>query len=330
MSSSQGKPSVFISYNYDQKEFAYEIAKKIDYAAHIVIDKDLPAWSNLTQFMKGIRKQDFAVLLISDEYLKSINCMYEISQLVKDEGWQDKVMSIVFENANVYDIYGQEEYTNYWTLKLEELENRHSQTPYIEKVTQIRASVAPFLETIRNLKNPPVKDALNAILHRITQYFFDDCTDMQMLLSSSISELSNITKSNHNQIILSAKTSSYSVALVVVADKILKGRQKYRIVEQSGLIANCYATGEKCNCGDVRKNSDYFKNVMETASELVIPISFNNQVIGVFNSESESYNYYTNEKVKEIECILAAFSKRLKELGYKLNCSEEQLPHISI
>jgi len=34
-----------------------------------------------------IRKTDLVVVIISDAYLKSVACLYEIMQLLKDEDW---------------------------------------------------------------------------------------------------------------------------------------------------------------------------------------------------------------------------------------------------
>lgn len=339
MSYIQSKPTVFVSYNHSQKDFADEIVQKISYAANIVIDKKLSPWGNLTEFMESIREQDFAVLLISEAYLKSQNCMFEVSQLVRDKNWLNKVMFIVFEDANVYDICGQGEYIEYWQLKRNELEEQFSRTPKqsaeglvfaMREIDEIQLSISTILTAIKTLKNPPVKDGISAILQRITVRSFDDCDNINILLHRAIDELSNITEADYNQIILSAKTSSHNVGLIVFADKISGDKQKYRLVEQSGLIANCYATGKRLNCMNVQKSNDYFIAVVETASELVIPISFDSKTIGVFNSESEVLDFYTDEKITKIEYMLTAFSKRLMDLGYRSNCDYRELPYISI
>lgn len=44
-------------------------------------NKELEYTDNIPDFMKRIRSNDFALLLITDNYLKSKNCLYEDSFL---------------------------------------------------------------------------------------------------------------------------------------------------------------------------------------------------------------------------------------------------------
>ena len=63
----QMKPTVFISYNWDSSDLANEIENKIKPYADVKRDKTkIKPWGNITEFMKSIRKQDFAVLIITD------------------------------------------------------------------------------------------------------------------------------------------------------------------------------------------------------------------------------------------------------------------------
>lgn len=336
------KPTIFVSYNHNQADYANKIVQEVSFAANIVIDKNLSPWSNLTEFMESIREQDFAVLLISDLYLKSQNCMFEASQLMRDKNWLDKVMFIVFEDADVYDVYRHEKYIRYWQSKREKLDkqiNQISQTSTqsiagmvdaAREIDEIQRNISSLLAEIRRAKNPTLEDGISAILHRVTEFSFDDCDSIQILLERSINKLATMTGANYNQIILSAKTSPHHIGLVVFADKILGNKQRYRLVEQSGLIANCYATGTRLNCGNISECNDYFMAVIETESELVIPIFCNGRIIGVFNSESEFSDFYKDETVAVIESMLSSFAKRLIELGYRSNCHYQQLPYVTI
>lgn len=80
------KPTLFISYNWGSEENAIKIEAALSECADIKRDKkSIKPWGNLVEFMNSIREQDFAVLIISDAYLKSVNCMYEVTQLMKDD-----------------------------------------------------------------------------------------------------------------------------------------------------------------------------------------------------------------------------------------------------
>lgn len=71
------RPTVFISYKRDKSEVVNELEKQIDGRADVKRDtKEIGAWESITAFMNSIRKQDFAILVISDNYLKSVACIF--------------------------------------------------------------------------------------------------------------------------------------------------------------------------------------------------------------------------------------------------------------
>lgn len=45
--------------------------------------------------MKKIREHDFAILLISHEYLISPNCMYEFLQVLKEKDFEKKILPVI-------------------------------------------------------------------------------------------------------------------------------------------------------------------------------------------------------------------------------------------
>lgn len=88
--------SLFISYNREQKDFADKIESSVRTVCPILRDtNDIAPWGSIEEFMNRIRQAEYAVLLISDEYLKSINCMYEACQLYKDVNWKARTMYVV-------------------------------------------------------------------------------------------------------------------------------------------------------------------------------------------------------------------------------------------
>lgn len=80
-------PTVFISYNWGKQTLVDEIQKCIGRFATIKRDvNELGFGDNITEFMNTIRQEDFALIVISDAYLKSEACMYELTTLFKDQG----------------------------------------------------------------------------------------------------------------------------------------------------------------------------------------------------------------------------------------------------
>lgn len=59
-------------------------------------------------------------MIISDAYLKSVACLYEIMQLLKGDNWVYHSMFLVEDSAKgLYKSLGQHEYVKYWALERE-------------------------------------------------------------------------------------------------------------------------------------------------------------------------------------------------------------------
>lgn len=171
--------SVFISYNWSQSDYADKVETAISPIAQVKRDKnDIPIWGSLSAFMKSIRKEDFAVLLISDEYLKSVNCMYEVSQLFRDENWNEHTMYVVFDNAaKIYQTKNHIEYINYWAKHRDLLEQTIKELPsqstigYVEEIKQtyeVLNMIGDFLRLVRDANNPRPDTAIEKMKHRIS------------------------------------------------------------------------------------------------------------------------------------------------------------------
>lgn len=160
-------------------------------------------------------------------------------------------------------------------------------------------------------------------------YSGDDCRDLGSLFEQYIDILAAAIGSGYDQILLCASPTLFSTGMVVFADKIAPGKPAYRIAAQDGLIAECYTSGKRINCPNTKECSRYLAVVPETASELVVPIVEDCHVIGVFNSESEFRDHYSDELAMRVEFICSCFSRGLTALGYRPKMYFESLPYIS-
>ena len=120
------KPTVFISYTWsdDSGKIADRLQAELDEIATIRRDTtNLVTGDSLSEFMKTIRSQDFAILIVSDQYLRKRNCMYEMAQLLRDyesheEDFWDKVL--LFVTAKLYSEKEKAEIIGYWKQKIDE------------------------------------------------------------------------------------------------------------------------------------------------------------------------------------------------------------------
>lgn len=127
--------------------------------------------------MRSIRQQDFAVLIISDEYLRSVACLYEVLQLMKDENWDQRVMYIVSDNARgIFDTTKQLEYIRYWQKQEKELSDHlkefdpsiiTAQAEELKRKREITQNVGQFMSKVKRVNNPSMESAIDAVISRV-------------------------------------------------------------------------------------------------------------------------------------------------------------------
>lgn len=85
-------------------------------------ERDLKYKQSLKEFMEGIREHDYAILLISHEYLTSENCMYEFLKVLEEKNFENKILPLILVH-NFYDSDCRIKYSGYWKNKVEKLES---------------------------------------------------------------------------------------------------------------------------------------------------------------------------------------------------------------
>ncbi len=121
----EGKLSVFITYQWAQKDIAIAIHKAFEAKGFLVIrDEDtLHNGVYIQEFMKVIKhpKLDYVLPIISASYLKSKNCMYEVNQIMQRHHWESSLLPYVVNcdksaDAQIYG--GVASYEDYWQEQL--------------------------------------------------------------------------------------------------------------------------------------------------------------------------------------------------------------------
>ena len=223
-------PTVFISYNWDNESVAVSIEEALQGKAIVLRDKkSIPAWGSLTEFMKSIRKQDFAVLIISEVYLKSSACMFEAMQLMKDEIWREKAMFVVLKDTHIYNPLGRADYINFWTNQCIELEAAIAPLPAsstselntdLKKVVTVRDNIGEFLSTVADTSNPDPEKVVQAIVDRVesgngNEYPYSSAGDVQKCSLSTEAAAMLITAASGGMgtIVCSPTLSSFGISI---------------------------------------------------------------------------------------------------------------------
>ena len=170
------KPSVFVSYNQKSgSAFVDFLEEELSICAKVIRDKSsLDPWESFSEFMKSIRKQDFAVLVITKEYLQSTACMFEVSELMKDDDWKNKVMFAVLDDS-IFSA-SSADFIQYWQKAEEnkkteangiEPKNMGSITDELRKIDAIQYCLGEFLSVVKDSNNPRTWAIKDAIINRI-------------------------------------------------------------------------------------------------------------------------------------------------------------------
>lgn len=158
------KKNIFISYSWENMEIANEIEKDLELVQfNFKRDvHDIEYKSSISSFMEEIRNSDFALILISDSYLKSKNCMKEVLHILKEKDFKDKILPIIVDRVSIYTSEGRLGYTTYWQTekqKLEALISSLAATSIIKEIEELKAienitsTINEFLSYISDIKN---------------------------------------------------------------------------------------------------------------------------------------------------------------------------------
>jgi len=164
---------LFISYAWGGE--SEKIVNELDGAFQakgitIVRDKrDLGFKGRIREFMEGLGRGKGVIVVISQKYLESENCMFELVEIAKNGEFYDRIFPIVLEDANIYKPTDRIKYVKYWEEQIRQLEeamrtvgqaNLQGIREDIDSYTQIRGTIADLVNTLKDM------NALTLEMHR--------------------------------------------------------------------------------------------------------------------------------------------------------------------
>ncbi|PCI29610.1 MAG: hypothetical protein COB67_03805 [SAR324 cluster bacterium] len=84
-------------------------------------DRELGYLDDIQKFMKRLTQAEQIVVVISDEYLRSESCMFELTEMYRHGEFFDRVFPIVLESAQLHDATARTQVVKYWKSQVEEL-----------------------------------------------------------------------------------------------------------------------------------------------------------------------------------------------------------------
>ena len=168
---------VYISYNWqeDSNEMANQLVQA--FAAkgiEIIRDKTHTTYKDsIKNFMRQIGQGKCVVVVISDRYLKSENCMFELVEIARNGDFYKRIFPIILPDARIHKDFERIDYLKYWEDEKAKLQAKYKQID-LAKTNSIMATLNLYDEIRDNIDNLTniLKDmnTLNIDLHRQSEF----------------------------------------------------------------------------------------------------------------------------------------------------------------
>lgn len=117
---------IFVSYaeGGESEEMVNKLDKTLQENGILILrdKRDLGFKGLISEFMNRIGKGKGIVLVVSDKYLKSPYCMYELLEIHRNLEFKERIFPIVMGDANIFEPLPRLQYLKYWRDKKDELD----------------------------------------------------------------------------------------------------------------------------------------------------------------------------------------------------------------
>ena len=172
---------IFVSYNWEDSEVVDEIDNFfLSIGLPLIRDKkELQYKSSIKEFMKKIRDTDYVIMIISDSFLKSSNCMYEVLELVKEENYKNRTLQVLLPNAKIFSPSDKFHYIEHWKNEYKNLNNK------IEKIDITDGNV--LVRELKHIGN--IKSNIGEFLEFISD---ENCHSFEVIKANNYKQLTDI------------------------------------------------------------------------------------------------------------------------------------------
>lgn len=169
---------IFLSYCWKDSGVADTIYDYFSDNQDIKIHRDIfdiGEWDSIRMYMQSITNMDYMIIIISDAYLKSVNCMYEVLEIMRDRNYRDKIFPAVIHDE-IYSPYTRRDYIIYWQHEFLKLKNSLKEIEYqnignlpedLKRLQDISSNIEKFLDVVSDMNNPNIEDVCNRIEEKL-------------------------------------------------------------------------------------------------------------------------------------------------------------------
>ncbi|MEP7108035.1 MAG: toll/interleukin-1 receptor domain-containing protein [Ferruginibacter sp.] len=157
-------PAIYISYAWggEKEQVVDELYTTLkEKAYNLIRDKqDLGYKGDIRKFMDLIGTGAYIIVVISDKYLKSKNCMYEMQSIYKNKDIQKRIFPIVMKDAKIYNPLTRADYNIFWQNEKAALQKKYNEI-------EDKSYTGELLNDLNNY------DDFRRIIDEITKMFSD-------------------------------------------------------------------------------------------------------------------------------------------------------------
>ena len=160
---STAENEVLISYAWSEE--SNQIVDKIDKSLqqksiNLIRDThEIPYKGSIKEFMERIGRGNCVIVVISDQYLRSPNCMFELLRVAENQQFQKRIFPIVLQDADIYKAVNRIQYFKHWENQITELNERIKTLDNVANIQGITSDINLYDEIRSHM------DRLIDILH---------------------------------------------------------------------------------------------------------------------------------------------------------------------
>ena len=163
-SATEFEKEIFISYAWggESEEFVNHLDKTLQAKGITIIrdKRDLGYKGLIKQFMERIGQGKCVIVVISDKYLKSPNCIFELLEVAKNGKLYDRIFPIVLADAEIYKPVQRLKYIKYWEDEIKQFDeglkevsaaNLQGFREEIDLYARIRNNISELTNILKNM-----------------------------------------------------------------------------------------------------------------------------------------------------------------------------------
>lgn len=182
--------NIFISYcHQDHKEADIVDSNLLSVGINVIRDiRDLSPYTSLKKFMsQSVSDSDKIILIISDDYLKSKNCMFEILEVMRFRDYEKMIIPIVLSNANkIFQPKCRIDYIKYWSNMEQSLKKELEKVDWqnhaeivndLSIYSDIKKSIGNFCSRVTDLFSVSIECLEKSNFRELLEFIGHDSTE---------------------------------------------------------------------------------------------------------------------------------------------------------